>query len=87
MNYSDTTSCMICGKVLNKIEDFDNIDDGGICQMSFHYGSKHDGDVFQLGLCDNCVDYLLKKRKIQLLGNFLFPKTQEDFKLEDLKND
>ena len=73
--------CCVCGKKLTKVIDMDTIDGGTITQVWANFGSKFDGDVFQVGFCDECLESLEsleEKRNIKILGNYLgFPIIKE----------
>ena len=49
------------------------IEDGMMAQMYAPYGSQHDGTIFQIGLCDDCVE----KKKPTVIGNYMFGDIDE----------
>lgn len=65
--------CLLCGKELNSLYDDYGMVDGGIVDHLYApFGSRHDGSVYQIALCDGCIDDLEKKKRISLAGDYLF---------------
>ena len=68
---------MLCGKLIKILEKGDNYprdymwNNGTVEKFECGYGSKHDGDVIIAALCDNCIDKLVKDKKIEIVGNFI----------------
>jgi hypothetical protein len=59
--------CIVCEKVVNN---------HGLCrsninEFSMGYGSKLDCDVYDITLCDECINYKVKKGALNLLRNHL----------------
>ena len=69
-----TVSCLICDKIISFLfdeeEDIDKANFNGavVGKISAGFGSTHDGDVYVVGICDECID----KKKIQPVSNYLF---------------
>jgi hypothetical protein len=59
-----TRRCIKCEKILNSLcersveDSVGSWDDAGVHEFVPGYGSKHDMTVFELGLCDACIDEL-----------------------------
>jgi hypothetical protein len=68
--------CIICKKELKSIydESFDCVDGGTVDKLYMPFGSIYDGMVFQMGLCDDCIDKLIKEEKIKEIGDYLNPE-------------
>lgn len=76
--YKSPILCIVCGK---KVKDFptcptdepnyEMIDDGIVQRMYAPYGSKHDTDVFQIGICDECVDKAVADGRMKRIGNYM----------------
>lgn len=59
--------CVCCGFAIRRLYNYE-IDlgehdptkemwkSGFVSELSIGYGSNHDGDIFFLGLCDNCIE-------------------------------
>lgn len=65
--------CLKCGKSIEPLEpdDDDMVDNAMVDHIYAPYGSRHDGTIFQIGLCDDCTDILLKEGRINKVGNYL----------------
>jgi len=50
--------CIKCGRTLESMyDDTYGMVNGGIVERVYTpFGSKHDGTVYQFGICDNCID-------------------------------
>jgi len=66
--------CMFCGKVLKSIHDksYGMIDGGMVGHIMAPYGSVLDGDVYQIAICDTCIEQKEKEDKVILLGSYCF---------------
>ena len=70
----DRISCLFCGKALipayDKTKDVSPEDNswskGVVGSVSGGYGSTHDGVEFILGICDGCIDLLIKRGKLKV---------------------
>lgn len=66
-------NCIICDSEIKPIEDSNDEKgmwlDGIVDKISANYGSKFDGDMFLIAVCDNCLES--KKEKIKYLGNYM----------------
>lgn len=69
--------CIVCGKELKSIhgEDYDMIHSGIKGHLYAPYGSSHDGDIYQIAICDDCIQQKEKEDKVVLLGNYIFGDT------------
>ena len=67
--------CVKCGKAIEPLEPDgpgdDMVDKAMVGQIYAPYGSRHDGDIFQIGVCDDCTDELIKEGKLLKVGNYL----------------
>ena len=54
------TVCNFCCK-----RNTDEFDDISSFTIQFGYGSKHDGDTWQLDICDKCADKLHKQLELK----------------------
>ena len=77
IDYKPPVLCVVCKKEIKPLDVGDNttygmIDSGVVGTLLAPYGSKHDGSVFQIGICDDCIDKLLVEEKIKLIGDYLF---------------
>jgi hypothetical protein len=79
IDYKPPVLCVVCKKEIKtldvgetNIQDYDMVDDGIVGTLLAPYGSKHDGSVFQIGICDDCVDKLIAEEKIKLIGDYIF---------------
>ena len=61
--------CIVCGKELKSIhgEDYEMIHVGIMGHLYAPYGSSHDGDIYQIGICDDCIQQKEKEDKVVLL--------------------
>jgi len=61
--------CMICGKKLESIlnKSFNNVNGGVTFLLQMPYGSLFDGNVYQVALCDECIEKCEKEKKIRLM--------------------
>ena len=73
--YIYPVTCVVCNKTIEPLEfndadikkDYDMIDGGIVGKLYAPYGSKHDGNIYQIGICDDCIDNV----KLKLIGNYL----------------
>lgn len=72
--------CIVCDKRLN-IDEFDPFNDSHDTVMSTdsvvgkleaNFGSKHDGDIFIMAICDSCIDKKLASHTLLYKGNYMF---------------
>jgi len=75
--------CLICGKPVKLLydEDVDQNkkstppssmwDDGVVDDISVGYGSKYDGDILLIAICDDCIDKKLKDNSIIMSDNYM----------------
>lgn len=81
--------CVICKKKIEGVylkDEYGMIDRGILSSIYAGYGSKYDGLVFQVGICDGCITKLLKEHKIKVLSDYLFNDISED-ELKELNNE
>lgn len=50
----DKLECISCGSIIHK-SDMGHCVDGDINEFHVGYGSVHDGSVFMVGICDQCI--------------------------------
>ena len=71
--------CIVCGAEI-KISDIDTEshkfeelcwDHGVIEKMYANYGSIHDGDIFYVALCDDCIDKKKEQGRILVINNYM----------------
>ena len=68
--YIAPVKCIKCGKELKPLYDdsYDTVSGGIVDRIRAPYGSRHDGSVYQIGICDDCIDatpYLVQ------IGNYI----------------
>lgn len=70
--------CLMCGHELKSLhgDDYSMTSDGIVSHLYAGYGSTLDGDVFQIALCDKCIEKLEKEDRIILKGNYIFGEVQ-----------
>jgi hypothetical protein len=66
-------NCVKCGSEIKPLleEDYGMVDRGVVDNISAGYGSRYDGDVVQIGICDDCLDGLIKDKKVKLVYNYI----------------
>jgi len=78
--------CIGCGKELKNLmpedSNYDMISGGSIGHISAPFGSRYDGDIFQVAVCDDCVDRFEKEKKIRIVGNHLFLDRDSTLKVQ-----
>lgn len=63
-----TVNCAICNKEITQFEQ--GMWDGGtVDKLLCPYGSNKDGDVYIIGVCDDCLD---KNKNIKYLGDYIY---------------
>jgi hypothetical protein len=79
--YRPPVTCVRCGKELKALEEKDDqyeMVDGGVVEALYApYGSRHDGTVFQIGVCDNCLDAL------KPIGDYMCPDENAAIRYEE----
>ena len=72
--------CICCDNKITKIDGLKHDDDytgmygdGLIQKIEAGFGSIHDGDMFYLALCDDCIKSKQKQNKLKYIGNYMFP--------------
>lgn len=72
--------CVCCGKPIKRFgpigahanTDAENLYvDGVITMISAGYGSKHDGDMYVFGICDDCIREKRDEHMVYI-GNYIF---------------
>jgi len=58
---------------------------GVVGKMSAPYGSCHDGDIFYLGICDDCVDEGYKNGRLRYQGDYISPTHLHKFTDKELE--
>lgn len=80
--YFDFMNCICCGKTIKLIEIGDRNEDkfkpeqnpwldGAVKLISAPYGSSHDGDLFYLGICDNCITEGYRNGRLRYKGDYI----------------
>lgn len=72
-------NCIRCGAEIETIHEHDDNSKpeqemwgGGVVDViAANYGSKHDGEMYLIAVCDNCIDNCLLSGKIKWRGNYL----------------
>ena len=82
--YLPPITCVKCGKELKSLEPdtkhpYDMVADGTVGVLYSPYGSKHDGTVFQIGICDDCIDAL----PLKPIGDYMCPDENAAIRHED----
>lgn len=68
--YDPPILCVSCGEPINEMSDsenFDLVDSGVVGTLDAGYGSTHDGDTIQVGICDDCLDQHLKIGRVKVI--------------------
>ena len=81
-------NCIVCGKEIvvgDYSEEYEkvpnanmNFDGGVVDTMVAGYGSRHDCDVFAVGVCDDCIDKAVKKKRAQVIRQMYGAETMEE---------
>lgn len=82
--------CVCCGSKIpplldeDKAKEFDIIfdnksdkimwNDGTVGSISSGYGSRHDGGMLVIGICDDCLDIKTEDGSIALIGDYMMQK-------------
>jgi hypothetical protein len=85
--------CVICEKRMESHDsDFDpfkddhnkiNLSGGAIGQLQVNYGSKFDGDVLIIAICDKCITTKLNSHTLLYIDNYMF---KSDIVSNDIDN-
>lgn len=72
--------CIVCDKEIKCLydnpadEELEGLLNGGITGILYAgYGSKLDGDIYVIAICDECV----KEKELVYIGNYMFPDKEE----------
>lgn len=94
-------NCICCGKKINLLYDFleEEIlnrpdwnpnsqmwDGGSVQEISAGYGSSLDGDLFYLGICDECTKDGYKNGRLRYVGDYIHhicKFSEEELKKQD----
>jgi len=82
LNYPIERKCICCGK---KITILDSIgqnskpklcmwDDGMVAKIDAGYGSRNDGDMFYIAICDDCTKEKVKDKSLEYIGSYMYPE-------------
>jgi hypothetical protein len=80
VKFKSPVFCIECGKELKSMSlnnDYDMVHGGIVDKISAGYGSNQDGSIFQIGICDICLDKKLQEKKIIKIGDYLFPEMSD----------
>ena len=79
--FEGTVRCVVCGTVLPQLEpEIETLnanalfEDGLVDTISAGYGSRHDGDVYVIAICDACVTKKKEDGSLIYLRNYLLPE-------------
>lgn len=91
----DVFECVVCGSEIKLLEpslesgeynlQSQMWNDGLVSEVSAGYGSKFDGDVFYLGICDKCIKEKLEQARMLYISNYM-GFDDKDYILEVNKN-
>lgn len=77
--YKSPLLCVICGKELLEINlnnskemDYGMVNGGIVGKIYAPFGSKFDGSIFQIGICDDCAEKVEPEGKIKEIGDYLY---------------
>jgi len=74
-NFVYPATCVICNKELKDLCDVEDglqmVNGGVVSTIDMPYGSCFDGNIYQVGFCDVCLEELEKKNKVKLIGEYL----------------
>ena len=73
-------TCVVCKKALKFCEDC--LTGGVIGKLHANYGSIHDGTIYQICICDDCIS----TRKLTEIGDYMFPDHDAQIKRKIRKN-
>jgi hypothetical protein len=79
--YNPPVVCLCCGKEVTQLpdsEDYEMVDSGVVGRLTAGYGSRHDGSIMQVGLCDGCIEKLTQEGKIKEIDNYIVPPKTEN---------
>jgi len=72
--YKPPVTCWVCGTELKPLDgdpleghEYDMVNGGVVGQISAGYGSIHDGGIFQVGICDRCIE----EKKVVEIGDYM----------------
>lgn len=73
-SYIPPVKCIKCGKELKPYspedeKDYDMVHGGVVGRIYSPYGSTHDGFVYQIGICDDCIE---KTPELVLIGDYIY---------------
>lgn len=76
----EPVKCICCGKEIKSLlpdpdMKYDMVDGGIVTHINAGFGSEHDGDVFQIAICDECINEKEREDRLILVGNYLFGET------------
>lgn len=81
-------TCICCGTKISYLDPKDNskpeiamINSGIVGKIAAGYGSKADGDMYYIAICDDCVKYEVKMKRLIFAGNYIFPELKEPTKM------
>ena len=57
-DYQKPINCIICNKEIYPLIDdtYDMVDGGIVAKIEAPFGSCFDGNIYQIGICDECVE-------------------------------
>ena len=77
IKYKSPIKCVHCGKKIKPLDypdlakNYEMVDSGVVGIIYAPYGSNRDGDIFQIGICDDCIPILEKEKKIKKIADYL----------------
>ena len=81
-------TCVRCGKELAPLEpdggkDYGMVDGGVIGRIYAPFGSRNDGTIYQIGICDDCID----ASGLKPIGDYMFAEHDIEIKHEAKRKD
>ncbi len=58
--------------------------DGFVARISSGYGSKLDGDIYFIGICDNCANINTKNGRLRYVGDYM--NMESKYSIEELND-
>jgi hypothetical protein len=82
-------NCICCGKSIESIDEVKMHlwENGVVKQLSAGYGSKNDGDLFYIGICDECIDINYQNGRLIYHRDYMMNGSKfSDKELEKMKS-
>lgn len=88
MNF-DFINCICCGRSIEAIDagKMHLWENGVVKELSAGYGSKNDGDLFYIGICDDCIDVNYQNGRLIYHKDYMMSGSKfNDSELEKMKS-